>query len=118
MTVGAEGAYYSDGKDVVYQEAFPVKAVDTTAAGDTFTGFFLAAAMEGALGAEALRRGGESLIYRSVQRGCFRVCPDERRGRWSTEQQVIDSCGLLFYFCYMRKICLKKRKGFFRGDLL
>ena len=60
LTVGAEGAYYSDGKDVVYQEAFPVKAVDTTAAGDTFTGFFLAAAMEGALGAEALRRAAKA----------------------------------------------------------
>ena len=55
LTVGAE-----DGKDVVYQEAFPVKAVDTTAAGDTFTGFFLAAAMEGALGAEALRRAAKA----------------------------------------------------------
>lgn len=60
LTVGASGAYYSDGKDVVFQEAFPVKAVDTTAAGDTFTGFFLEAVMEGATGAEALRRAAKA----------------------------------------------------------
>ena len=42
MTVGKDGSYYI-GKDmVVYQKAYPVTAVDTTAAGDTFTGFFLA----------------------------------------------------------------------------
>lgn len=42
MTVGSNGSYYIYNDNVIYQEAFKVKAVDTTAAGDTFTGFFLA----------------------------------------------------------------------------
>ena len=33
--------------DTVRQEAITVKAVDTTAAGDTFTGYFIAGIMEG-----------------------------------------------------------------------
>ena len=42
LTVGEEGSYYID-KDIVYhQPIYKVEAVDTTAAGDTFTGFFLA----------------------------------------------------------------------------
>ena len=33
--------------DSIRQEAITVKAVDTTAAGDTFTGYFIAGIMEG-----------------------------------------------------------------------
>ena len=43
LTLGADGAVYTDGAETVQQAAYPVQAVDTTAAGDTFTGFFLAA---------------------------------------------------------------------------
>ena len=42
LTLGMEGALYGDRQQRVKQEIFKVKAVDTTAAGDTFTGFFLA----------------------------------------------------------------------------
>ncbi len=43
MTVGADGVLY-DGEEGRFQlPAFKVKAVDTTAAGDTFCGYFLAA---------------------------------------------------------------------------
>lgn len=42
LTLGEEGAIYADEKERVRQEAFHVKAVDTTAAGDTFTGYFIA----------------------------------------------------------------------------
>lgn len=45
MTLGSEGVYYADHDEVIYQESFKVKAKDTTAAGDTFTGFFLAMIM-------------------------------------------------------------------------
>ena len=38
------------------QEAFPVQAVDTTAAGDTYTGYFIAALTEGRPLAECMRR--------------------------------------------------------------
>ena len=42
LTLGSDGAVYYDGKEKVFQDIFKVKAVDTTAAGDTFTGFFMA----------------------------------------------------------------------------
>ena len=47
MTVGADGVLY-DGEEGQFQlPAFKVKAVDTTAAGDTFCGYFLAAVSAG-----------------------------------------------------------------------
>lgn len=54
LTVGADGSYYIKGETVVHQNAYMVKAVDTTAAGDTFTGFFLAALLMGREVKEAL----------------------------------------------------------------
>jgi len=43
MTVGAAGVYYADKEQTLFHPSYAVKAVDSTAAGDTFTGFFLAA---------------------------------------------------------------------------
>lgn len=42
ITLGKCGVKYYDGKDVYYQNTYNVKTVDTTAAGDTFTGYFIA----------------------------------------------------------------------------
>ena len=55
LTLGKDGCMFTDGKQVLRQPIFPVKAVDTTAAGDTFTGFFLASVAEGKAVADALR---------------------------------------------------------------
>lgn len=60
LTLGGDGAVYYDGKEKVFQDIFKVKAVDTTAAGDTFTGFFLASVMEGKNVAEALRMAAKA----------------------------------------------------------
>ncbi|MDR1411468.1 MAG: ribokinase [Spirochaetaceae bacterium] len=40
LTLGAEGAYFFNGKEERYVPAFPITAVDTTAAGDSFIGGF------------------------------------------------------------------------------
>lgn len=42
LTLGKRGSVYRYHGMTVPQEAFPVEAVDTTGAGDTFTGYFLA----------------------------------------------------------------------------
>lgn len=47
LTLGGAGALCFTGDQVVHQPIFPTRAVDTTAAGDTFTGFFLAALTAG-----------------------------------------------------------------------
>ena len=42
LTVGGDGSYFIHGNNVVYQKAYNTTVVDTTAAGDTFVGYFLA----------------------------------------------------------------------------
>ena len=38
ITLGEKGLFYYDGKQEIYLKAFPVKAIDTTGAGDAFNG--------------------------------------------------------------------------------
>jgi len=55
LTLGTRGCFYRDRERSFYHPAFQVKAVDTTAAGDTFTGYFLACIAEEASVEQALR---------------------------------------------------------------
>lgn len=60
LTLGSDGAFYYDGKVKIFQDIFKVKAVDTTAAGDTFTGYFIAAMIEGRSVSDALRMAAKA----------------------------------------------------------
>ncbi len=55
LTLGSEGAIYAYKDMVIRQGIFPCEAVDTTGAGDTFTGYYLASRMRGEDPAEAMR---------------------------------------------------------------
>ena len=48
LTLGDQGSVYADGSCTLHQPAVPTQAVDTTGAGDTFMGYFLASRLEGA----------------------------------------------------------------------
>lgn len=54
LTLGSKGSVYMEGAQRIYQPIFRVQAVDTTAAGDTFTGFFISTLLRGGTPAEAL----------------------------------------------------------------
>ena len=41
LTLGQDGSLFKDGDSVYEQEIYPVHVVDTTGAGDTFTGYFI-----------------------------------------------------------------------------
>ncbi|NLJ94584.1 MAG: ribokinase [Clostridiaceae bacterium] len=47
MTVGSQGSYYAHQKERAHFGIFDVPVVDTTAAGDTFTGYFISSFAEG-----------------------------------------------------------------------
>lgn len=55
ITKGTEGVVYSDGNDTVRIPALKVEAVDTTGAGDTFSGAFAAALAEGKVLRESIQ---------------------------------------------------------------
>lgn len=47
MTLGGEGCVYQDASRRFYQDSFHVPVTDTTGAGDTFTGYFIAGLVSG-----------------------------------------------------------------------
>lgn len=46
LTLGSDGVIYADRENIFKQDIFKTNVVDTTAAGDTFTGYFLAGLIE------------------------------------------------------------------------
>ncbi|MDR1134486.1 MAG: ribokinase [Synergistaceae bacterium] len=55
LTLGRDGVLYKDPGETLAHGIYEVRRVDTTAAGDTFTGFFIASAAEGKRADESLR---------------------------------------------------------------
>lgn len=60
LTLGGDGSVYCGKGERIHQQVYKVQAVDTTAAGDTFTGFFFAAVADGIEPAEALKRASKA----------------------------------------------------------
>lgn len=56
LTLGSKGAKLLTASKSVFAEAFKVEAIDTTAAGDTFIGFFLSAYVQGIEPEQCIRR--------------------------------------------------------------
>lgn len=75
LTLGKDGAIYADGQEKYRQPIFSVKAVDTTAAGDTFTGYFLAGLAEGKEIPEILRISAKASSIAVTRPGAVQSIP-------------------------------------------
>ena len=75
LTLGKDGAKYAEGDKVYYQPIFKVKAVDTTAAGDTFTGYFLAGLIEGMEIPEILKMSAKASSIAVTREGAVPSIP-------------------------------------------
>lgn len=76
LTVGAQGAYYSQGDGIRHQPAYPVKAVDTTGAGDTFTGFLIGGLTRGLDMGEAMELAAKASALAVTRNGAAPSIPE------------------------------------------
>lgn len=77
LTLGEQGAVCSDGDSYYRQECFPARTVDSTAAGDTFTGYFFAALCRGRSPQEALEQAGMAAALAVSRRGAAASIPTQ-----------------------------------------
>lgn len=77
LTCGEDGATYADEKNVIHQPIYKVKAIDTTAAGDTFTGYFIAGMMEGKNISELLRISAKAASIAVTRKGAVNSIPNK-----------------------------------------
>ena len=75
LTLGADGAWYSGNGARHFQPAIPVTAVDTTAAGDTFTGYFLEGWSTGRGVEDTLRRAARAASIAVSRKGAAPSIP-------------------------------------------
>ena len=75
LTVGRDGVLYSGGGQRAAHGIYKVPVVDTTAAGDTFCGFFLAALASGRTPAQALRTASLASSLAVSRRGAAPSIP-------------------------------------------
>jgi len=76
LTLGRSGSVYISPKKVFHQSAFSVPNVDTTAAGDTFTGYFIAAISAGEEAEKAMRMASAASALAVSQNGAASSIPD------------------------------------------
>ena len=75
LTLGEKGAMYAAGDVRLRQSAIPTTVVDTTAAGDTFTGYFFASILNGQDPAEALRMAATASSLAISKEGAAKSIP-------------------------------------------
>lgn len=76
ITRGADGASLQTGSDCIDVEAFKVEPIDTTGAGDTFLGYFMAAIDLGRSSSEALTFASAASALQVTKMGAATAIPD------------------------------------------
>lgn len=75
LTLGREGSLFAGNGVLLRQAAFPVTAVDTTGAGDTYLGYFLASFLETGSPAAALERAAKAAALAVTRSGAAEAIP-------------------------------------------
>lgn len=75
LTLGAKGCLYFDGENRYEQPVFPVDVVDTTAAGDTFTGYFIASLIQNKNVSDALKTASKASSIAVSKKGAAPSIP-------------------------------------------
>jgi ribokinase len=76
VTLGQQGSVLVNQNERIFQPAFKVKAVDTTAAGDTFVGVFAASMLDGKSSREALKFATAAAGLTVTRKGAQPSIPD------------------------------------------
>lgn len=75
LTLGKQGAVYSWKSERIYQESYLVETVDTTGAGDTFTGYLLANMMKGFSVTDCLKYAAKAASIAVTREGAASSIP-------------------------------------------
>lgn len=75
LTLGKNGCMYSDSQKTLYCPAFSVEAVDTTSAGDTFTGYFVSSYFGGETIESALKIACAASALSVMEKGASSSIP-------------------------------------------
>lgn len=78
LTLGSAGSVYADAQCRYAQPVYPVQAADTTAAGDTFTGYFLAGLAQGLPIPQILRQSAMAAAIAVSRPGAIPSIPDRQ----------------------------------------
>ncbi|MEG0526149.1 MAG: PfkB family carbohydrate kinase, partial [Longicatena sp.] len=75
ITLGADGCYFFDKGKTIYQKAYDVPVVDTTAAGDTFIGYFIGSIIKSCSIEESLEIASKASALAIMQKGASNAIP-------------------------------------------
>lgn len=88
LTLGDEGSMFFDGGQLIRQEALKVRAIDTTAAGDTYTGYLVASLLKGEKIKNAMRTAAAAASLAVMKQGASPSIPKAEE----VEQMLLHNC--------------------------
>ena len=78
LTLGKQGSIYAGKGKRCRGKSFSVPAVDTTAAGDTYTGYFLASVLQGKSIEESIRTASAASAIAVTRKGAVPSIPERK----------------------------------------
>ncbi len=75
LTMGSEGSVFKNQKETVCQSIYKVQAVDTTAAGDTFSGYFIGGILGGLSAKDAMDQASKASAIAVTRKGAAPSIP-------------------------------------------